>query len=328
MWVVTGATGHVGNTLVRRLLELGQKVRAVVHPSEDVLPLKGLDVEIVRGDVRDLEFLEKAFKGAEVVFHLAGIISISGSKKARKLMEEVNVNGTKNVVEAVRRAGVKRLVYTSSVHAFKEPPAGVPLDETFPFDPQSVIGDYAKTKAKASLIVLEAARGALDAVIVAPSGVIGPNDWRLSATGNMIVAFLKGQIWAYMDGAYNFVDVRDVAEGLVLVAQKGKKGEVYILAGGVITVKRMMEIIAEAAGEKPPRVKVPFWLAKVAAFFEPLRAFFLRVKPIFTSYSLYVLKSNPLINSAKAERELDWHPRPLEESLKDTVKWYIAHGYV
>jgi len=215
MIVVTGATGHIGNVLVRELVARGQIVRALVLPNDDCHPLAGLDVEIIHGNVTDLKSLESAFIGADIVYHLAGIVTIMPSMK--KVLERVNVGGVRNVATACRTSGVRRLVYTSSVHAIAEPPHGTVIDESQPFDPERVLGDYARSKARATLLLLDEVRkGGLDAIICCPTGVIGPWDYGISNIGQLILDFASGYLKSYVRGAYDFVDVRDVANGLML----------------------------------------------------------------------------------------------------------------
>jgi len=211
MIVVTGATGHIGNVLVRELLKRGKKVRAVIPPFEDTTPLEGLEVERVEGDVRNADSLIHAFNGADVVYHLAGIISILPGKT--ELLYQVNVEGTRNVVEACLKSNVRRLIYTSSIEAIAEPPQGTVIDETIPFAPDNAIAEYGRSKAKAALAVLEGLKKGLDAVIVCPTGVIGPYDFKLSEMGQLFIDFARGKSRIYVGGAYDFVDVRDVAIG-------------------------------------------------------------------------------------------------------------------
>lgn len=175
MVVVTGATGHIGNVLVRELLSRGENVSVVIPPFEDTACLDGLQLEMVKGDVRQIDSLIQAFRGGDVVYHLAGAISILPGKN--ELLHQVNVVGTRNVVEACLKTDVRRLIYTSSIHAVKEPPHGTVIDETLPYDPDTVLGDYAKSKARATLEVLKGVKRGLDAVIVCPTGVIGPYDY-------------------------------------------------------------------------------------------------------------------------------------------------------
>ncbi len=324
MVVVTGATGHIGNVLVRQLLSRGERVRAVLPPFEDTAPLAHLDVEVVRGDVCKLNCLLQAFEGGEVIYHLAGVISILPGKSG--LMYQVNVVGTRNVVEASLKAGVQRMVYTSSIHALREPPPGSVIDESCPYDPDSVLGEYAKCKARATLEVLKGVERGLDAVIVCPSGVIGPYDYKVSEMGQLFIDFAKGKLKAYIEGAYDFVDVRDVAEGLILAAQKGRSGESYILSGEQITLRDLLLILEELTGVKAPSFKVPLWLARALSVVAPFYYRLSKTKPLFTPYSIDVLRSNSLISSEKARRELGYSPRPIRESVADALKWFRENG--
>ena len=290
MIVVTGATGHVGNVLIRKLLENEDEVRAFTLHSEDLKPIKGLDVEIVQGDVRDFNSLVSAFNGAETVYHLAGIISIMPDKDG--LLYQVNVEGTRNVVNACLKTGVGRLTYTSSVHALKEPPKGVIIDENCGFEPQYSRGGYDETKALASLEVLKGVQKGLEAVIVCPSGIIGPHDYNISQMGTLFLNYVNGGMKAYLDGAYDFVDVRDVAEGLILANNHGKSGEIYILSGERIEVHDLMLYLEKITGVKAPSFEAPLWLLKAFCKFTPLYYRFAKNKPLFTGYSIEVLNNN------------------------------------
>lgn len=321
--LVTGATGHIGNVLVRQLLESGEKVRVLIPPFEDDLAIKDLQVEKVPGDVCNLDSLVRAFKDVDIVYHLAGIISITSGRE--ELLHRVNVGGTKNVADACLASGVNRLVYTSSIHALDEPPHGIAIDETCRFDPEHVLGAYAKCKAKASLEVKAAVGRGLDAVLVCPTGVIGPYDFRISEMGQLILDFIRKKLKAYMDGAYDFADVRDVARGIRLAARKGRKGESYILSGEQVTVRRLMKILEEATGVKAPSIKVPAWLARTAGIIAPLYYRMVKGRPLFTTYSIDVLASNSLVNSEKARVELGYTSRPARESIVDSVAWFAQH---
>lgn len=321
MVVVTGATGHIGNALVRELVAHGEKVRALVLPQEPVSSIEGLGIDLVYGDVRDYRSLVRAFFGAEVVYHLAGIVAIGTGKK--RLLKEVNVDGTRNVVNACMDLGISRLVYASSIHAFKEPPKGTPILETKDFDARKVEGDYAKSKAEATKIVLDAVASGLDAVIVHPTGVIGPYEYKLSNMGQLFVDFMRNRLYAIIDGAYDFVDVRDVAKGMVLAARFGRKGENYILSGEQITVRNMMSALEEETGITAPRRVLPQWFAIATGFFAEIYYKARRQQPLFTSYSVSTLSSNSLTSHNKASKELGYSPRPLKETIKDTVSWLI-----
>ena len=327
MRVVTGATGHVGNALLRGLVAQGApRVRALVGPSRRTTSLAGLDVEMVEADMRAYESLVRAFRGAEVVYHAAGIVSISS--RGLKRLRVTNVEGTRNVLAACREAGVGRLVYTSSVHALVEPPGGTYLDETFPVDPSGVRGPYAKTKAEATRLVFAAAREGLDAVVVFPSGIIGPYDFRPSYTGKFILDCARGRLKAYVDGAYNFVDVRDVAQGVMAAAEQGRSGEGYILAGHEISVADLLRTIELITGVPAPRWRLPFGFTQAVSFLSPAYYWIRREQPLFTTYSLDVIASNGLMSSEKARRELGFRPRPFQETMEDTVGWFREAGMV
>lgn len=326
MIVVTGATGHVGNVLIRKLLKNEDEIKAFVLPSEDLKPIKGLNVEIAEGDVRDIDSLVSAFKGAEIVYHLAGIISIMPDKDG--FLYQVNVEGTRNVVNACLKTGVKRLIYTSSVHALKEPPKGVIIDENCGFDPQYSRGGYDETKAAASLEVLKGMNKGLEVVIICPSGIIGPCDYNISQMGTLFINYINRGMKAYLDGAYDFVDVRDVAEGIILASKHGESGEIYILSGEKIEVPELMDYLEKITGVKAPSFKAPLWLLKIFSKFTPIYYKFIEDKPLFTGYSIEVLNSNCDISSKKAQNELGFSPRPIKESIKDSIEWFKENGYV
>jgi dihydroflavonol-4-reductase len=325
MIVVTGATGHIGNVLVRQLTAEGKTVRALVMPDDDLRPLSGLDVEIVSGDVTDLASLESAFTGADIVFHLAGIVTIMPGMA--KLLERVNVGGMRNVAAACRTTGVRRLIYTSSVHAIAEPPLGTAIDESQPFDPDRVLGDYARSKARATLLLLdEVARGGLDAVICCPTGVIGPWDYGISNIGQLIVDFASGQLKSYVSGAYDFVDVRDVDRGLVLAAEKGLTGRHYIFSGDQVQVLELMKELERDIGYPAPTFRIPSAIARAAGVLASVYYRLLRRRPVFTAYSIDVLRSNSQVSSARARQELGFTSRPWQESIRDQVEWFRAEA--
>lgn len=324
MVVVTGATGHIGNALVRELTSAGIQVRALVQEGEPTKSIDGLGIEYCIGDVRDYRSLIRAFKEAETVYHLAGIVSIGSGK--RRLLREVNINGTVNVCNACMDLAIPRLIYVSSIHAFKEPPMGTPILETKDFDPKAVDGNYAKSKAEATRLVLGKVAEGLDAVIVHPTGVIGPYEFKLSNMGQLFVDFMRNRLLAIIEGAYDFVDVRDVAKGIVLAARFGRKGENYILSGEQITVRRMIDFIAAETGQKAPSRVIPSWFAKATGVFAEVYYKIRRQQPLFTAYSVSTLSSNSQTTHLKATNELGYHPRPIRSSIKDTVEWLKEHA--
>ena len=325
MILVTGATGHIGNVLVRKLLERGEKVRVLILPGESRVPLAGLNIEAMEGDVLDTSSLFKAFRGVRGVFHLAGIISIMPGENP--FVRKVNVEGTRNVMRVAKEAHVKKIVYTSSIHAIQRVEGGV-IDESLPYDSNNPYGEYDRSKAEATLEVQQAAQAGLEAVIVCPTGVIGPYDFRGSMMGSVIydAAFAKPTL--YVDGAYNFVDVRDVVNGMITAFDKGKRGESYILSGQKISVRYLLETVREITGKHFFQMKVPFDLAEFAARFTPWYYRTSKAIPRFTPYSLKVLQSNCNISHAKATRELDYQPRTIYETIADTVRWFFENHHL
>ncbi|GAB4458568.1 MAG: SDR family oxidoreductase [Anaerolineales bacterium] len=322
MWLVTGATGHIGNVLVRKLLERGERVRALIPPGESHEAIQGLNIEAVEGDVLNLNSLFASFQGVYGVFHLAGMISILPG--SNELVHRVNVEGTHNVIHVAKELGIKKLVYTSSIHAIKRVEEGL-IDETLPYDPDNPYGAYDRSKAQATLEVQQAARSGLEAVIACPTGVIGPYDFRGSMMGHVIRTAAEKRPTLYVDGAYDFVDVRDVADGLISAAERGKRGESYILSGQRMSVRYMLETVREITGQGLLLLKIPFELAKWAAQFTPFYYRWAKTSPRFTPYALEVLRSNSNISHAKATRELGYQPRSLYESIRDTVTWFLEN---
>lgn len=319
-YLVTGACGHLGGTLVRLLERTGAQVRGLRLPEEQARDRA--HVTYYPGDVRDRDSLRPLFQGLAdrevVVFHTAAIVDISG--EATPQMVDVNVNGTKNILALCREYGVKRLVYVSSVHAIPEKDGYAVLREVDSFSPQQVTGGYAKTKAEATQAVLDAAAQGLDAVVVHPSGILGPFD----GTGNHLVQLVKeyagGKLPACVKGGYDFVDVRDVAAGCLAAAEKGRSGQCYILSNRHYEVKEVLAMAKTLChGRRLP--VLPMWMAQAA---EPLLGWVARVKkqrPLYTKYSLYTLRSNDRFDHGKATAELGYRPRDLRQTVRDTLRW-------
>ncbi len=324
--VVTGATGHLGNVLVRELLEVGAQVKVLVLEGEDLRPLDGLPVEIAKGDVSDPASLERAFAGSEVVFHMAGIVAIAPGRQ--DLLQRINVEGTRNVVAASLRTGVRRLVYTSSVQALTEPERGGVLDESAGFDMARSYGDYGKSKAAGSLAVLEGKRSGLEAVLVCPVGVIGPYDFKRSEMGSMFISYSRGELPAIINGSYDFVDVRDVARGHILAAERGRSGEAYIISGGRVKMPELMEMLGDITGRNEKIPMVPLPLARMAAVVSPLYARFMGTKALLTETSIHTLTTPFSISDDKARRELGYVSLTIHDSISDALDWYRDAGYL
>lgn len=319
MNLVTGATGHLGNVLIRELLSRGEEVRALVLPGDTYESLDGLDVELSVGNILDPPSLERAMEGASTVYHLAGVISIIPG--AEEIMEKVNVEGAGNVARAALKAGVRRMVHTSSIHAYRREPHGITINEKTPLAPYTLTGSYDRSKARGALAVLEVVREGLDAVIACPTGIIGPHDYLGSEIGKVISSFTVKKPHFLVHGAFDFVDVRDVARGLILAAAKGRRGEAYIFSGKLISLGNLKKITQKAAAVRSPGLFVPM---KVAMFFTRFTQHIYRITsitPQYTTYSLQTITDNAVFSCEKARRELGYSPRPIEETIHDYLVW-------
>lgn len=327
MVVVTGATGHLGNTLVRELLSRDEAVRAVIPLGEDVTSLDGLKIEKVEGNVLDIDSLTRAFKDADTVYHLAGILFTS-PRRTRSLYE-VNVSGTRNVAEACLRCGTRKLLYTSSIQALVEPPKGTIFDEGSSFDPDRVVGHYAKSKAKAALEVLSAAKKGLDAVVLCPTGAIGPYDFKPSKMGKWFLDVAKdkidGRIYT-INGIYDFVDVRDIATAQIAACRKGRSGEAYILSGERIDQRNQTLMVQEVAGVHGRCYGIPAWQLWLMAGIGYVYNWMRDTTPGITLDEARIVTSNSVISHQKALRELGFEPRPMRETIVDTIDWFRQNG--
>ena len=319
--IVTGATGYVGTVLVRTLYDAGYEVTSLVLPDENTEFISKYS-QVRYADVRDSDALAREASGFDAVIHLAGIVDISTRNHA--LMRQVNVEGTRNVAELCRRHNM-RMIYCSSVHAIPCLPKDETMSEITAFDPEKVKGVYGKTKAEATKLILEMTKNGLDAMVAFPSGVIGPYERTLSNIGQMISDFLCGGLTSYIDGKYNFVDVRDVAKGICAMLGHWSSGEGYILSGHEVSVKRMISEIAKAGKKKMLRSKLPYWFAMGTSYLAEVYYFLLRKKPLFTHYSLQTLRSNCRFSNKKAREKIGFAPRPLQESLSDMTHWIMEH---
>jgi dihydroflavonol-4-reductase len=320
MILVTGASGHIGNVLVRELLERGERVRILVRHGKMPLALAGLNVEMVAGDILDKNSLTRAMHTVSLVYHLAARISLSNGSDPET--ERVNLEGTYNVISAMQGSGTPRLVYASSIYALRSPPDGTPIDEAQPFEPSQCRGVYDHSKAQASLAVQKAAIEGLDAVIVCPTAVIGPYDFHDSEAGRAIRLYMRPGLKFYVQGAYDFIDVRDVAHGFIQAAERGRSGETYILGSERLTIPEMAETVFSAASGWHAGIEVPVWLAYWVADLMPYFNELTDSKPLFTRFSLDAVCSNSYISHAKACRELGFHPRLARQAVIDAVQWF------
>ncbi len=317
--LVTGASGFVGNNLVRELLARGRTVRALVrNPSP---ALAELGVEQVIGDTTDAETLPPAFEGVEVVFHLAALVQV-GDVKTEQLFE-TNVQGPKNVAAAALAAGVKRMVHCSSCHALYEHPLHAPIDETRALALSDDCLPYSRSKAEGEIQVLEAVANGLDAVICNPTGIIGPYDDRPSHLGELFIMLHDKAMPALIDATYDFVDVRDVVGGLLAAEEKGRTGERYLLSGHRVNVKQLAGWAEQATGVKSPTMTSPMWLAMLGAPFVAFWAKLRNERPIYSPQALEVLRGNSDFDHGKATQELGYEPRPMAETVQGFYDWYL-----
>ena len=323
-FLITGAAGHLGNTLVSLLLERGEHVRAFVLPGDETV--LSPEAEIFSGNILDPASMDAFFAadGSErtVLIHCAAVITIASRKNVTA--REVNIQGTENVMRLAAERGVDRVIYVSSVHAIPERPAPEVIREVRSFSPSSVRGYYAKTKALAASRVLAAAERGLPVSIVHPSGIIGPGDhFRRNHMAETIRAMGDGRIPIAIDGGYDFVDVRDVAQGILDCADQGEAGECYVLSGRYYTVQEILAEIRTLQGRRVPQLVLPYAMAKaVAPAAERIARFRGTANPLLTPYSVYTLHTNAKFSHEKATEAFGYSVRPLRESLRDMLLEY------
>ena len=321
---VTGASGHVGGNLVRALLDEGHEVRVLVR--NDTRALEGLEVERVQGHLLSRRAIFDLVRKADVVYHLAARISLDGGRGGE--VQEANVEGTRTVVEACLDGKTGRLVHFSSIHAICQHPRDVAVDESRPMADEGPCHAYDRTKAAGERAVMDGVSRGLDAVVVNPTGILGPHDYKPSAMGQVLLDLFNGAFPALVEGGFNWVDVRDVVQGAMAAARQGRKGERYLLAGHYLTLREMAAIVQEVSGRRPPRFVSPFWLALVGA---PLVTAWNRLRgtrPLYTTESIKTLQWNKNIVCRKAEAELGYTRRPALETIRDTYLWFKQAGRI
>jgi len=324
--LVTGATGHIGNNLVRALLARQERVRVLCRPSSSPKPLEGLDVERVEGDLRDAGSLARAVAGATRVYHVAAMISIRNGD--REALWDANVAGTARLLAAARQAGVKRVVHTSSFGAVGHNPNG-PSSEENALDPEEPATDYERSKAASEVEVKREIERGLDACIVNPCATVGPFDFRPSLVGRTFVDFALGKMKAYLPGAFDWVPMRDVVAGHLLAMDKGGRAERYLLSGEVASLDQILDWLAEDTGRPRPRFRVPAGLMlaiSVPKDFIEAR-FFPEKYPRFNQHSIRLLTSGKYGTNRKACRELGLSPTPIRQAFRDSVTWFRENGY-
>ena len=319
---VTGAAGHVGATLVRALLARGEQVRVLVHA--DTRGIAGLPVEHCQGNITDPAAVLRLAQGMERVYHLAAKVSIDPRERAE--LHRVNVGGTQCVVDACRAAGVGRLVHVSSIHAFASHPRHQPITEDRALATGRGLPGYDASKVAAERVVQAAVASGLDAVVLNPTAILGPHDCRPSHLGEVLLDLYHQRLPGLVAGGFDWVDVRDVAAGILAAADQAPAGSRYLLGGQRATVAELAQLVAQVTGRRAPWLVAPMWLARAMAPGAEWAARLAGRRPLFTPESLYALRNHLEISSARARQELGYAPRSLETTVRDTFDWFREAG--
>ncbi|MBS1929386.1 MAG: NAD-dependent epimerase/dehydratase family protein [Chitinophagaceae bacterium] len=319
---VTGATGHIGYTLCKSLIHQGHEVSALVYA--DFATLNNLSVKKITGDVTDRESLKGFLENADIVLHTAAAIELG--YRFNKKLYDVNVTGTKNILELAKEAGVKKVIHFSSIHAFSQRPYHIPLDETRELvSGRSIF--YDQTKRESLLLALDAAKNGQWVVVICPTSVVGPEDHKPSKLGKAIIDIYRGAVPAIIKGGFDFVDVRDLVSGTIAAMEKGRSGEVYLLGGKYYTIKQFADLVLKIKGAKKELAEIPLALAYAGLPFIKLYAFLTGKRPLYDKPYIDILQDgNKDILSTKAQKELGYIVRPLEETMADTIEWFKKSG--
>jgi dihydroflavonol-4-reductase len=326
---VTGATGFLGSHVARVLAEQGAELRLLVRPTSDLRNIADLNADRVVGDLRDPASIEKALAGCQVVFHVAADYRLW--VRDPNEMYRSNVEGTCSLLEAARKQGIKRVVYTSSVATmgFSSNRKNVVADEDSPVSLNDMIGHYKRSKSMAEQVAIDAAKSGIDVVIVNPTTPIGERDIKPTPTGRIVVDFLKRKFPAYVETGLNLVDATECARGHVQALEKGRTGERYILGGENLTLKQILDRLGEITGLKSPTVKLPYFFALATGVVdEMVTGRLLGREPRATIDAVRMGRKMMFVRSAKAEKELGWRSVPVDAALRRSVDWFRGNGYV
>lgn len=324
--LVTGGSGFIGTNVIRALLQRGTAVRALVRESSDLRNLTGLEIELVYGDLRDRQSLDAALQGCDTLYHVAAMYALWTSR--RQDIYDSNVTGTVNLMAAAEKAGMQKIVYTSSVATIGLPKDGSSGQEATPINPTEMVSDYKRSKYLAEQEVLKCAQRGLPVVIVNPSFPVGPWDMKPTPSGQLIVNFLRGKIPAYVNTGLNVIDVEDVAIGHLLAADRGCVGERYILGHANLTLPQMFQLLEEVAGVKAPHWRIPYAVAYLAACASELMARTVTHKPPFVTLAgVRLSRKRMFFDATKAVRELGLPQTPAKEALRKATCWFRTHGY-
>ncbi len=330
--MVTGAAGFLGSTVCRQLVEQGERVRAFVLAGDKSAQYLPKEVEIVYGNLCNKNDLEQFFDIEQdveiVVLHIASIVTVNPDY-SQKVMD-VNVGGTENIVEMCKKYNVSKLVYCSSTGAIPEEEKGTirECEGSIPLDPERIKGCYSMSKAVATNVVLKAAKEGLDACVVHPSGILGPEDYAMGETTKTLVDIINGEMPAGIDGSFNLCDVRDLATGVISAAERGKSGECYILGNEPVSFKDFTRLVSEESGCKRMKLFLPIYAANFIAKMLEKKAKKSGEKPLMTTFSVYNLARNNRFDSSKASRELGYTTRSYRETIRDEIRWLKDTGKI
>ncbi len=319
--LVTGATGFLGSAVARELLRDGRKIKLLARKNTDLSNIEGLDAEVVNGDLRDRDSLKSAMTGCSALFHVAAYYSLWDRDK--KLIYDINVQGTRNILETALELGLERVVYTSTVGCIGLANGRKPSDEEQLMDPATLSNDYKLSKFQAENIALEMHNRGLPVVIVNPSTPIGPRDIKPTPTGKIVLDFLNGKMPAYLDTGLNLIDVTDCARGHILAEQKGKLGERYILGNKNMSLKEILLALEKITGIKAPTIKMPYWVAYAAGLACEVASNLITQRPPAVPLAgVKMAKYFMYFDSSKAIRELGLPQNPVENALSQSVDWF------
>ena len=321
---VTGASGNVGANLVRALLARGDEVRVLLRTDDRAV--RGLGVERIPGDLLDPAALAELVSGVELVFHAAALVAISGGRDEE--IERVNVGGSRRVAEACLAAGVRRVVHFSSIHAFESSARGLAMDEATPCVRERGAPAYDRSKAAGEREMLAVAARGLEVVILNPTAIVGPFDFKPSHTGRLIVALARSRMPALVAGGFDWVDVRDVVSTALAAGARGRPGERYLVSGHWLSIAELAREVARFTGIASPRFVAPLWAAGLGVPFVTAFARVFGRDALYTAESLRALRLSRQVDSSKARLELGHVPRPFADTIRDSVGWLRDNGFL
>jgi dihydroflavonol-4-reductase len=323
--LVTGAAGFLGSHVARQLVSRGEVVRVLMRPTSTNRAITDLPLEYITGDLRDPASLDRAMSGVQRVFHVAADYRL-WARRSEEIYDS-NVGGTKNILEAARKAGVEQFIYTSTVATLAVDRPELPNEATNA-KLEEMVGHYKRSKWLAEKEVLDAAKKGFPAIVAMPTTPVGPGDWKPTPTGKIILDFLNGKMPGYVETGLNFVGVEECAAGHLLVAEKGKVGERYLLGGENLTLKQLLDTLAKITGLPAPRMKIPHGVALGVAYASTAFSRLIGKEPQIPVEGVKIARHMMFVDCTRAQRELGFQGGPVAAALERAVRWYEANGYI